>query len=156
MSDENKLFLEQQLLKNYNDAYEQDGISGKRLAYRLGKISKIGLTPQQGSNRPGFSKEEKQVKDLVAGWMREAGLNVREDGAGNVFGRLAGKNDALPAILSGSHVDSVPNGGHFDGVLGVLSALEVVEAWKETGFQPKSRLKLPFSRMKKVPDLGVG
>src|SRR5699024_1231373 len=75
--------------------------------------------------------------DLVAGWMKETGLTVRVDEAGNVIGRLAGKNDTLPVILSGSHVDSVPNGGHFDGVLGVLSALEVAEAWKETGYQPE-------------------
>lgn len=68
--------------------------------------------------------------------MIEAGLEVKEDGAGNVFGRLEGKNKNLSAILSGSHIDSVPNGGHFDGVLGVLSALEVVEAWKETNFYP--------------------
>lgn len=133
----NYFSLEQQLLKDYDVSHDRDGISGKRLAHRLGELSKIGLTEQNGSNRPGFSLEEKQAKDLVAQWMREAGLDVREDGAGNVFGRLSGKNDSAPAILSGSHVDSVPNGGHFDGVLGVLSALEVVEAWRETGYQPE-------------------
>lgn len=131
-----KLNLEVALLQSYNKQFDYDGVSGERLAYRLGEIAKIGLTAQNGSNRPGYSVAEKQAKDLVASWMRDAGLTVQYDGAGNVFGRLTGKQDYLPAILSGSHVDSVPNGGHFDGVLGVLSALEVVEAWKETGYQP--------------------
>ena len=130
-------FLEEKLMKTYDVSNDQDGISGKRLAHRLGELSKIGLTSQNGSNRPGFSLEEKQAKELVAQWMRSAGLEVRKDGAGNVFGRLAGKNKRAAAIVSGSHVDSVPNGGHFDGPLGVLSALEVVEAWKATGYQPE-------------------
>ncbi|MFC2949324.1 M20 family metallo-hydrolase [Virgibacillus sediminis] len=131
-----KFHLEEMLLKDYDDSEDRDGISGARLAKRLGELSKIGLTEDKGSKRPGFSLEEQEAKELVKSWMREAGLEVRQDGAGNVFGRLAGKDDSLPAVLSGSHVDSVPNGGHFDGPLGVLSALEVAEAWKEAGFQP--------------------
>lgn len=133
---EESFSLYSKLLDNENEQWNYDGISGKRLASRLDQISKIGLTEQYGSNRPGFSKAEKQAKDLVASWMKEAGLDVRIDGAGNVIGRLRGRDDHLPAIMSGSHLDSVPNGGHFDGVLGVLVALEVVEAWKETGYQP--------------------
>ncbi|HEY4553117.1 MAG TPA: M20 family metallo-hydrolase [Bacillaceae bacterium] len=130
--------LMEKLLADYDaDKYDHEGIKGKRMAERLYQLSKIGLTDEGGSMRIGFSKEERQAKELVKKWMREAGLNVREDGAGNVYGRLAGKNDALPAILAGSHVDTVPNGGHFDGTLGVVSALEVVEAWRESGFQPE-------------------
>ncbi|WP_217697240.1 M20 family metallo-hydrolase [Virgibacillus siamensis] len=125
-----------ELLKSYDDGNDGNGIYGERLANRLHEIAKIGLTKDNGSNRPGFSKGEKRAKDLVAGWMREAGLDVHTDGAGNVFGRLEGKHSNVPAILSGSHVDSVPNGGHFDGPLGVLAALEVAEAWRETGYHP--------------------
>ncbi|QKY68839.1 M20 family metallo-hydrolase [Lentibacillus sp. CBA3610] len=125
------------LIQGYDSAHDTDGISGERLAKRLDAISEIGLTENNGSHRPGFSKEEKAAKELVSKWMREAGLEVRQDGAGNIFGRLAGKKNDLPAILSGSHLDSVPNGGHFDGVLGVLSALEVAEAWRESGYQPE-------------------
>ncbi|MFD1040372.1 M20 family metallo-hydrolase [Virgibacillus byunsanensis] len=132
-----KFFLQEKLMQEYDTQHDYDGISGERLATRLGELSKIGLTDGKGSNRPGYSKGEKQAKELVSSWMRDAGLKVHEDGAGNVFGRLAGKNDELPAIICGSHVDSVPNGGHFDGPLGVLSALEVVEAWKQTGYQPE-------------------
>ncbi|MFC4556852.1 Zn-dependent hydrolase [Virgibacillus kekensis] len=132
-----KFSLKDKLMNDYTEQDESKDISGERLASRLDDLSKIGLTPGNGSNRPGFSKEEKHAKELVGGWMRNAGLNVREDGAGNIIGRLEGKNNQLPAIMCGSHVDSVPNGGHFDGPVGVLSALEVVEAWNQTGFRPE-------------------
>ncbi|MFD2922426.1 M20 family metallo-hydrolase [Halobacillus naozhouensis] len=124
------------LIEDYNPSLSFDGIDGDRIAKRLHEISKIGLTEDGGSLRVGFSQEEKKAKTLVKGWMEELGLSVREDGAGNVFGRLEGKDTSLPAIVSGSHLDSVPNGGHFDGPLGVLSSLELVESWRITGYQP--------------------
>ncbi|MGM0897808.1 MAG: Zn-dependent hydrolase [Bacillota bacterium] len=124
------------LLKDYDKELDHSGVNGERLASRLHELSEIGYTEPGGVRRPGLSGEEKQAKQLVKSWMEQAGLKVREDGAGNVFGSLEGKIKG-PAIASGSHVDSVPNGGNFDGPLGVLSALEVVEAWKETGFVPE-------------------
>lgn len=132
-----QLNLYNNLLKNYNSELDRDGVNGERIAYWLSKIADIGLTEDGGSNRIGFSTQERQAKDLVKQWMEQAGLEVREDGAGNVFGKVAGRDPSLPSILSGSHVDSVPNGGHFDGPLGVLAPLEIVEAWKETGYQPE-------------------
>jgi allantoate deiminase len=129
--------LKERLLSDYMVGNTHSGVNGERIASRLAQLAQIGLTSEGGSHRLGFSAEERAAKDMVIGWMREAGLVVTEDGAGNVFGRLTGKENQLPSILSGSHVDSVPNGGHFDGPLGVLSALEVVEAWKQTGYQPK-------------------
>ncbi|MCU9614897.1 Zn-dependent hydrolase [Caldibacillus lycopersici] len=130
------------LLTDYDTTLDKFGISGKRLAERLYMLSEIGKTADGGSRRLGLSKEEKAAKDLVKSWMKEAGLNVTEDGAGNVFARLEGEDNALPAIWMGSHVDSVPNGGHLDGPLGVLAALEVMEAWKETGFRPKRSVEV--------------
>ncbi len=129
--------LIERLLPDYDEALDLDGFSGSRLASRLATIAEIGLTDDNGSCRPGYSLAEKKAKDLVCGWMREAGLSVRRDAAGNCFGRLAGKSDHLPAVLCGSHIDTVPNGGHFDGVLGVLLALETAEMWKATGFEPE-------------------
>lgn len=129
--------LYETLLKDYSTYHSYDGINGERMASRLHALSEIGLTESGGSYRLGFSKEERQAKDLVICWMKDAGLLVTEDSAGNVFGRLEGSDPDLPAVLSGSHVDSVPEGGHFDGPLGVLSSLEVAEAWKETGYKPK-------------------
>lgn len=129
--------LFEKLIVDYDHTLDKNGVSGERLATRLAALSKIGLTPDGGSYRIGFSEEEKAAKELVKKWMTEAGLVVTVDGAGNVFGRLEGKNPELPALMSGSHVDSVPNGGHFDGPLGVLAALEVAEAWKQTGYTPE-------------------
>lgn len=125
------------LMDGYNKSFDKDGVSGERLAYRLNEIAKINLTEDNGSNRPGFSKGEFAAKKLVSGWMKEAGLEVYQDGAGNIIARLEGTEPDLPAIMSGSHLDSVPNGGHFDGPLGVLLALEVVEAWNATGYRPQ-------------------
>ncbi|WP_370223287.1 M20 family metallo-hydrolase [Cytobacillus sp.] len=128
--------LYEQLLKNYDQELTHSGVNGERLASRLDELSRIGLMESGGVTRPGYSAEEKKAKELVIKWMKNAGLTVTEDGAGNVFGRLEGKTEG-PSIASGSHVDSVPNGGHFDGPLGVLSALEVAESWKETGYIPE-------------------
>ncbi|RXJ04283.1 Zn-dependent hydrolase [Anaerobacillus alkaliphilus] len=124
------------LMQDYDSRLNHSGIEGERLATRLAKLAEIGLTDENGSSRMGFSKEERQAKELVKSWMKDAGLVVREDGAGNVFGRLDGKDGNAHVILSGSHVDSVPNGGHFDGPLGVLAAIEVAEAWKQANYQP--------------------
>lgn len=137
-----KFPLQDQLLQNYDSILNRDGIRGERVAERLHEIAQIGLTDDNGSNRPGFSPKEQEAKRLVSKWMKEAGLIVTTDGAGNVFGRLEGKDPSKKTILSGSHVDSVPNGGHFDGTLGVISALEVVEAWREEGFQPEKSFEV--------------
>ncbi|HLR52435.1 MAG TPA: M20 family metallo-hydrolase [Candidatus Avamphibacillus sp.] len=131
----------EKLVEDYNKELDYAGVSGQRLARRLSVLSHIGATEEGGVNRPGYSQEEKQAKEFIMDWMKEAGLEVTEDGAGNVFGRLEGKNN-LPPIVSGSHVDSVPNGGNFDGVLGVLSALEVVEAWKQEGYVPEKPVEI--------------
>lgn len=142
MMDNKEFSLKAKLLADYDFANDQYHVSGKRIADRLDQLSKINLTENFGSNRPGYSEGERAAKELVATWMEEAGLDVEFDGAGNVIGRLAGKNNDLPAILTGSHVDSVPNGGHFDGVLGVISALEVVEAWKTANYTPEKPLEV--------------
>ncbi|MFG6117902.1 Zn-dependent hydrolase [Thalassobacillus sp. B23F22_16] len=128
--------LYEELMTGFDNKLSHSGVNGERLASRLHELSRIGLDDNGGVTRPGYSKEEKQAKELVIRWMKEIGINVTADGAGNVFGRMEGKQDG-PAIVSGSHVDSVPNGGHFDGPLGVLSALEVAESWKETGYIPE-------------------
>jgi allantoate deiminase len=100
-----------------------------RLEERLDTIYAIGggLTGAGGANRVGYSPEEDEAHALVSGWMREGGLEVEVDADGNLFGRLVGEEPELPEVWSGSHLDSVPRGGRFDGPLGVLGALEAVE-----------------------------
>jgi acetylornithine deacetylase/succinyl-diaminopimelate desuccinylase-like protein len=89
---------------------------------RLDRLYAIG--GGRGANRIGDSPEEQEAHDLAAGWMREAGLEVDVDAAGNLLGLFPGEG---PAVWSGSHLDSVPEGGRFDGALGVVAALEAVE-----------------------------
>ena len=96
-----------------------------RVLERLDELYAIGGGP--GANRLGGSAEEDEAHERVAAWMREAGLDVDVDDAGNLFGRLRGRRRELPEVWTGSHLDSVPRGGRFDGALGVVGALEAVE-----------------------------
>jgi acetylornithine deacetylase/succinyl-diaminopimelate desuccinylase-like protein len=98
----------------------------KRAFERLEQLYTIG--GGEGANRVGGTPEEDEAHRLAAAWMTEAGLDVAVDGAGNLVGRLPGSRPELPEVWSGSHLDSVPNGGRFDGALGVVAALEAVEA----------------------------
>jgi allantoate deiminase len=85
----------------------------------------------EGANRPGLSAAEEEAHRLVGGWMEEAGLTVSRDRAGNLYGRVAGRDPALPEVWIGSHLDSVPLGGRYDGALGVVAALEAVASLME-------------------------
>ncbi|MGH7616536.1 MAG: hydantoinase/carbamoylase family amidase, partial [Gemmatimonadaceae bacterium] len=92
---------------------------------RLRELAAIGATAAGGVNRPAYSEDDLEARARVRGWMREAGMTVRVDTAGNTFARLDGRDPALPPIVIGSHTDTVPDGGRYDGALGVLAALEV-------------------------------
>lgn len=106
-------------------------IDGDRLWNRLTEMSAIGAQEEGGITRRSFTDEERAAKDLVISCMEEAGLSVCEDAIGNLFGRREGLEPDAPVVLIGSHVDSVVNGGNFDGPLGVLSAVEVLQAIKD-------------------------
>jgi acetylornithine deacetylase/succinyl-diaminopimelate desuccinylase-like protein len=95
-----------------------------RLQARLDAVYAIGGGP--GANRIGYSPEEDEAHRLAAGWMAELGLAVDVDPDGNLVGRRAGEDPGLAEVWAGSHLDSVPEGGRFDGPLGVLAALEAV------------------------------
>ena len=98
--------------------------SAKRVFERLDALYSLGSG--RGANRPGDSEAEQQACELAAGWMEGAGLVVEWDPAGNVVGRLPGSQPELPEVWTGSHLDSVPAGGKFDGALGVVCGLEAV------------------------------
>ncbi|AMX82217.1 allantoate amidohydrolase [Geobacillus subterraneus] len=108
-------------------------IQGERLWQRLMELGEVGKKPSGGVTRLSFTAEERRAKDFVASYMREAGLSVYEDAAGNLIGRKEGANPDAPVVLVGSHLDSVYNGGCFDGPLGVLAGVEVVQAMNEHG-----------------------
>jgi acetylornithine deacetylase/succinyl-diaminopimelate desuccinylase-like protein len=92
---------------------------------RLEAVYRIG--GGRGANRPGNGPQELEAQGLAAGWMEDAGLEVDRDPYGNVVGRLTGDDRGLPEVWTGSHLDSVPEGGKFDGALGVIAGLEAVQ-----------------------------
>jgi N-carbamoyl-L-amino-acid hydrolase len=111
---------------------ELPDIRAQRLLARLERLAAIGRTDDGACCRLALTDEDRAGRDRVAGWMRELGLEVRVDRIGNVFGLRRGLED-LPPVMSGSHIDTVRTGGRFDGNLGVLGALEVIETLNEAG-----------------------
>ena len=101
-------------------------INGARLLDSLARLAQIGATPEGGAERLAFTPEDGAGRDLVRGWMEDADLEVRVDGIGNIIGRRPGEDADSAAVMLGSHVDTVGNGGRYDGNLGVLAALEAV------------------------------
>jgi allantoate deiminase len=110
-------------------------IDSERLWRRISDLGEIGRQEGGGVTRLSFTDEERAAKDRVASYMEEAGLAVREDAVGNLFGRREGRNAGAPAVLIGSHVDSVYGGGNFDGPLGVLAGIEVLQTMEEQGIE---------------------
>ena len=117
-------------------------INGQRLWQSLMDLARIGATPKGGNCRLALTAEDGAGRDLVVGWMREAGLEIRVDQLGNIFGRRTGRNNALPPIMTGSHIDTQPTGGKFDGCYGVLAGLEVMRTLQEQGVQTEAPLEL--------------
>jgi allantoate deiminase len=97
-----------------------------RLQERLDALFEIDR--REGTNRPGLADGEQRAFELVAAWMREAGLRTEVDGAGNLIGRCPGTDPDLPEVWCGSHLDTPPDGGRFDGALGVIAGLDAAEA----------------------------
>ncbi|MGF7033202.1 allantoate deiminase/N-carbamoyl-L-amino-acid hydrolase [Paenibacillus mucilaginosus] len=111
-------------------------ISSERLHGRLEALSQIGRLGETGVRRLALTKEDKEGVLLVKSWMEEAGLQTRIDAFGNLIGRLEGADPAAPVLMLGSHIDSQPYGGRFDGAIGVLGALEAVQTLIEDGVMP--------------------
>jgi len=110
-------------------------VNGDRLWARLQELREIGKRESGGVTRFSFTEEERQAKNLVISYMKEAGLQVREDAIGNIIGRREGTDPKSKTVLTGSHIDTVPDGGAFDGALGVLSAIEALQRMEELGEQ---------------------
>jgi beta-ureidopropionase / N-carbamoyl-L-amino-acid hydrolase len=112
-----------------------------RLEKRIHALGRFGANPGGGVSRVAFSEADIAGRAYVQGLMRDAGLAVRVDPAGNIIGRRAGSEDALPAIMTGSHIDSVPQGGNYDGDVGVLGAIEVAELLRAGGIVTRHPLE---------------
>jgi len=108
-------------------------VDGARLWQSLMDLAQIGATPKGGVRRLALTDLDRQGRDLVVGWLRDAGASTEIDGAGNVFAVRRGRDDAAPVVLTGSHVDTQPSGGKFDGNYGVLAGLEVLRTLNDAG-----------------------
>jgi N-carbamoyl-L-amino-acid hydrolase len=114
-------------------------IDPRRLLARLDELARIGATADGSCCRLALTDEDRAGRDLVAGWMRELGLEVRVDPIGNIFGLRRGAEDAAP-VMTGSHIDTVRTGGRYDGCLGVLGGLEVVRVLNDAGIATRRPL----------------
>jgi allantoate deiminase len=133
-------------------AARPEGRAG-RILERLDELFEIGRAA--GTNRPGLGAGEERAHELVGGWMRAAGLDVTRDAGGNLLGRLPGREPELAEVWSGSHLDTPPDGGRFDGALGVLSALDAAEAIAAGGPPQRSIVVIAF-RLEEGPRFGRG
>ncbi|WP_110173605.1 Zn-dependent hydrolase [Luteitalea pratensis] len=121
-------------LSTARPAFAQDTaarVDATRLQTTLMDLRRFGGTPAGGTHRLGYSTEDKQARLVVAGWMQEAGLVPATDLAGNLIGRRAGSTSGLPPIVFGSHIDSVPDGGSYDGNVGTMAAIEVARTLQD-------------------------
>ena len=106
-------------------------INRKRLEESMDALGRVGATAKGGLNRVALTDDDRRGRDLLVGWMRQAGLSVTVDQMGNLFGLRAG-SEGLPPVMMGSHADSVPTGGRYDGQLGVLCALETIRTLNDS------------------------
>ncbi len=117
-------------------------VDSKRLQLRIEELAEFGKTPEGGVNRVAFSQEDIQSRRYILSLMEEAGLKTRIDEGGNIIGRLEGTEPSLPPIVFGSHTDTVPQGGKYDGAAGVLGAIECVQVLAENGVKTRHPLEV--------------
>jgi len=129
-------------------------INALRLQGTLEKLSEFGRNPEGGVTRLGFSQTEMDARTYVMSLMKDAGLEVRVDAAGNIFGRRAGTAQ-LPTLLFGSHIDSVPHGGNFDGTVGSLGAIEVMRALNDGHVTTRHPLEVVIWTNEEGPHFGI-
>ena len=117
-------------------------IDGDRLWRSLMEMAEIGATPGGGVGRVALTDLDRAGRDLFGRWCREAGLDLRIDRLGNMIARRPGTDAAAPPVMTGSHLDSQPLGGRFDGAYGVLAGLEVMRALNDAGVRTRAPLEL--------------
>ncbi|WP_237059866.1 Zn-dependent hydrolase [Microbulbifer sediminum] len=117
-------------------------VDGQRLWDSLMAMAAIGATKKGGCNRQALTDLDRQGRDLFVQWCQDAGCSIDIDTMGNIFARRPGRNPDLPPVLTGSHLDTQPTGGKFDGVYGVLAGLEVVRALNDAGVETEAPLEV--------------
>jgi N-carbamoyl-L-amino-acid hydrolase len=117
-------------------------VDGQRLWSRLMDMARVGATANGGSNRQALTDEDRAGRELFFGWCERAGYELRVDQIGNMFARRPGSDPNAPVVMTGSHLDTQPTGGRFDGPFGVLAALEALETLDDHGVRTKHPLEV--------------
>jgi beta-ureidopropionase / N-carbamoyl-L-amino-acid hydrolase len=119
-------------------------VRAERLLADLDALAQVGPTPEGGSCRLALSDEDAGGRELVVGWMRALGLDVRVDRIGNVIATRPGRDPDAAPVMTGSHIDTVRTGGRYDGTLGVLAGLEVIRALDDAGIRTRRPVSVAF------------
>lgn len=117
-------------------------VDGERLWRSLMELASIGATPKGGVKRITLTELDRQGRDQFAAWAKAAGMSVRVDAIGNMFARRGGADDSLPPVMTGSHLDTQPSGGKFDGAYGVMAGLEVVRRLNDLGIRTRAPIEV--------------
>ena len=117
-------------------------IDSDRLWSSLMELARIGATDKGGVCRIALTDLDRQGRDLFVRWAKEAGCSIRVDKVGNVFARREGRDPAKPPVMTGSHLDTQPTGGKFDGAYGVMAGLEVVRALNDSGYVTEAPIEV--------------
>lgn len=117
-------------------------INSKRIVENLRKLGLIGYVEGEGTTRLAYSEAFFKGRDYVQGLMQDAGMKTRVDSVGNLIGTFGEKFDGIQKIAIGSHIDTVPNAGIFDGCLGVVAGIEIIKTLKDAGYMPAHQIEL--------------
>src|SRR5712692_1533033 len=117
-------------------------VNGDRLWRSLMEMAKIGATAKGGVCRLALTDLDKAGRELFIAWCKEAGCGIRVDAMGNIFARRPGRNPGAAPVMTGSHLDTQPTGGKFDGVYGVLAGLEVVRTLNDLGYETEAPIEV--------------
>ena len=117
-------------------------VNGERLWASLMELARIGATAKGGVCRPAASDLDGEARRLFIRWCEEAGCTVTVDRIGNIFARRPGRNPDLPPVMTGSHLDTQPTGGRFDGAYGVMAGLELVRTLNDIGYETEAPVEI--------------
>ena len=126
---------------NIVDTSVEYKINAERLWDSLMQMAKIGATEKGGCCRLALTDLDREGRDLFVNWCKEAGCTIKVDKMGNIFARREGADSSLPPVLTGSHLDTQPTGGRFDGVYGVLTGLEVIRSLNDMNIQTRRSIE---------------
>jgi ureidoglycolate amidohydrolase len=131
-------------------------VDGERLQRQIDELAAISAAPAPVVTRVLFSEADLRARTFVKKLCTEAGLAIHEDAVGNIFARWTGRDANLPPVATGSHIDAIPNAGRFDGVVGVLGAIEAIRALQGAGVEPKNSIELIVFTAEEPTRFGIG